>query len=71
MNATGSGEVCGLAEADGNRTHQAEILGLTGVEDRAAHQDEYASAPTISASGSASDRADLDAMCVSRTGIRL
>jgi hypothetical protein len=34
----------GSAEADGNRTRQTEILGLVGVEDRAAHQDEYASA---------------------------
>src|SRR5689334_3796779 len=33
----------GLAEADGNRTHQTEVLGLNGFEDRAAHQDEYAS----------------------------
>ncbi len=31
------------AEADGNRTRQTEILGLVGVEDRAAHQDGYAS----------------------------
>ena len=28
-----------LAEADGNRTRQAEILGLTGFEDRGDHQD--------------------------------
>jgi hypothetical protein len=33
-----------MAEADGNRTRQTEILGLVGVEDRAAHQDEDASA---------------------------
>lgn len=32
-----------LAEADGNRTRQTEILGLTGVEDRGAHQDTNAS----------------------------
>jgi hypothetical protein len=32
-----------FAEADGNRTRQTEILGLVGVEDRAAHQDRYAS----------------------------
>ncbi len=28
-----------LAEADGNRTRQAEILSRTGFEDRGAHQD--------------------------------
>ncbi len=33
-----------LAEADGNRTRQTELLGLTGFEDRGAHQDTYASA---------------------------
>ena len=33
-----------LAEADGNRTRQAEILGLTGFEDRGAHQDPDATA---------------------------
>jgi hypothetical protein len=33
-----------LAEADGNRTRQAELLGLAGFEDRGAHQDAYASA---------------------------
>ena len=33
-----------LAEADGNRTRQTEMLGLTGFEDRGAHQDTYASA---------------------------
>ena len=27
-----------LAEADGNRTRQAEVLGFTGVEDRGDHQ---------------------------------
>jgi hypothetical protein len=27
-----------LAEADGNRTRQAEILGFTGFEDREGHQ---------------------------------
>jgi hypothetical protein len=27
------------AEVDGNRTRQAEILGLVGFEDRGAHQD--------------------------------
>ena len=27
-----------LAEADGNRTRQAEVLGFTGVEDREGHQ---------------------------------
>jgi hypothetical protein len=32
-----------LAEADGNRTRQAEMLGLVGVEDRDAHQDVNAS----------------------------
>ena len=32
-----------LAEADGNRTRQTEVLGLTGFEDRGAHQDTYAS----------------------------
>ena len=32
-----------MAEADGNRTRQAEMLGLTGVEDRGAHQDPDAS----------------------------
>jgi len=32
-----------VAEADGNRTRQVENLGLDGFEDRAAHQDEYAS----------------------------
>jgi hypothetical protein len=30
--------VLGLAEVDGNRTRQAEMLGLTGVEDRGDHQ---------------------------------
>ena len=33
-----------LAEADGNRTRQAEILSLTGFEDRGAHQDPDATA---------------------------
>ena len=33
-----------VAETDGNRTRQAEMLGLTGFEDRGAHQDTYASA---------------------------
>ena len=33
-----------LAEADGNRTRQAEMLGLTGFEDRGAHQDPDATA---------------------------
>lgn len=28
-----------VAEADGNRTRQTEMLGLTGFEDRGAHQD--------------------------------
>jgi len=28
-----------LAEADRNRTCQTEMLGLTGVEDRGAHQE--------------------------------
>ncbi len=32
-----------VAEADGNRTRQTEILGLTGFEDRGAHQDSDAS----------------------------
>jgi len=32
-----------MAEADGNRTRQAGVPGLTGVEDRAAHQDGDAS----------------------------
>lgn len=32
-----------MAEADGNRTRLAEILGHVGFEDRAAHQDGYAS----------------------------
>ena len=32
-----------VAEADGNRTHQRQELPLNGFEDRAAHQDEYAS----------------------------
>jgi hypothetical protein len=32
-----------LAEADGNRTRQTELLGLVGFEDRDAHQDAYAS----------------------------
>jgi hypothetical protein len=31
------------AEAEGNRTPQAEILGFNGFEDRTAHQDGYAS----------------------------
>lgn len=34
-----------MAEADKNRTCQAKILGLTGFEDRGAHQDTYASTP--------------------------
>ena len=33
-----------MAEADGNRTHQAEILDLTGFEGQAHHQTRYASA---------------------------
>lgn len=33
-----------MAETDENRTRQTEILGLTGFEDRGAHQDTYASA---------------------------
>ena len=28
-----------VAETDGNRTRQTEVLGLTGVEDRGAHQE--------------------------------
>lgn len=32
-----------LAEAERNRTSQTEVLGLNGFEDRAAHQDGYAS----------------------------
>ncbi len=28
-----------LAETDGNRTRQTEMLGLTGFEDRGAHQE--------------------------------
>lgn len=32
-----------LAEADGNRTRQTELLGLVGFEGRDAHQDAYAS----------------------------
>ena len=32
-----------MAEADGNRTRQTELLGLVGFEDRDAHQDAYAS----------------------------
>lgn len=32
-----------LAETDRNRTCQTELLGLTGFEDRGAHQDTYAS----------------------------
>ncbi len=37
-----------LAEADGNRTRQAELLDLTGFEDRGAHQNPYASGADIS-----------------------
>lgn len=36
-----------MAEADGNRTRQTEILGLTGFEDRGAHQDTYASTALV------------------------
>lgn len=36
-----------VAEADGNRTRQTEILGLTGFEDRGTHQDTDASATEI------------------------
>ena len=32
-----------VAEAERNRTSQTEVLGLNGFEDRAAHQDGYAS----------------------------
>ena len=32
-----------MAETDRNRTCQTEMLGLTGFEDRGAHQDTYAS----------------------------
>lgn len=32
-----------MAEADGNRTRHTELLGITGFEDRGAHQDTYAS----------------------------
>ncbi len=32
-----------MAETDGNRTRQAEILNFTGFEDQGAHQDTYAS----------------------------
>ena len=32
-----------MAEADGNRTRLAEMLGHIGVEDRARHQTRYAS----------------------------
>jgi hypothetical protein len=43
-----------VAEAEGNRTPLTEVLGHNGVEDRAAHQDGYASsgdAVMISTSG--------------------
>src|SRR4051794_37102663 len=39
-----------LAEADGNRTRQRRMPPLTGVEDRGAHQDAYASAAEPTAS---------------------
>jgi hypothetical protein len=32
-----------MAEAEGNRTPLTEVLGHNGFEDRAAHQDGYAS----------------------------
>jgi hypothetical protein len=32
-----------VAEADGNRTRQRQVLPLNGVEDRAGHQAGYAS----------------------------
>lgn len=38
-----------MAEADGNRTRLAEMLGHYGFEDRARHQTRNASAPTLSA----------------------
>src|SRR5699024_10835016 len=41
------------AEADGNRTRQTEMLGLTGFEDRGAHQDTYASAAQTITAGPA------------------
>jgi len=34
-----------VAEVDGNRTRQTELLGLAGVEDRGTHQDAYTSTP--------------------------
>jgi len=36
-----------MAETERNRTSQTEILGLNGFEDRAAHQDGYASSRCI------------------------
>src|SRR5699024_4090803 len=42
-----------MAEADENRTRQTEMLGLTGFEDRGAHQDTYASAAQAITAGPA------------------
>lgn len=49
-----------LAETDGNRTRQTELLGLTGFEDRGAHQDTYASTREGSTAGPSSDGAGWD-----------
>src|SRR3954470_21756984 len=43
-----------LTEADGNRTRQTELLGLTGFEDRGAHQDPDASKRMLTLPGSPS-----------------
>jgi hypothetical protein len=37
-----------MAEADGNRTRLAEMLGHNGFEDRAHHQTRYASVASLS-----------------------
>ena len=51
-----------VAEADGNRTRQTEILGLTGFEDRGAHQDSDASVknPTVEGGGPVDDAIPFD-----------
>ena len=38
-----------MAEADGNRTRLAEVLGHNGFEDRARHQTRYASGCNLAA----------------------
>src|SRR3954454_5065278 len=62
-----------VAEADGNRSHQRQRLPLNGFEDRAAHQDRYASGPIPSSGRDRAQgwsRSDAPAAYRSRSTIR-